>query len=264
MRRRFPRPTDGLGGTRRRRPPARTAVPAPEPVGGTLFAAEEALLAEARAVLDSGDAGRGLACLPALVRGYERLLRESKRLVRFSDSRERALNRSNRRLQALGEELARQAAHDALTGALNKGAVTALLERELAAGPFVLMLLDIDHFKRVNDTWGHPAGDAVLREVAERVGAALGEAGVIGRFGGEEFAVMARQPALEPALALAERLRRAVAATPLGRPEAAIPVTVSIGLTQCGRGESFHEVYRRADSALYRAKHEGRDRVACA
>lgn len=228
-----------------------------------LFADEEALLERAGAVLArltlaSGDE---LVTLHELHSGYARLLRESKQLIRIADRRERELNRANRRLQQLSQTLAYQADHDPLTGALNKGAIRRLAEDMLASGEGALLLLDLDHFKQVNDTLGHPCGDRLLQALVELVQELLPEEGVLGRFGGEEFLILLRDGSLLAARALAERLRQQVEANEIdwqGRP---VRATVSIGLTLCQASEDFATVYQRVDQALYAAKHGGRNRV---
>ncbi|HQZ85456.1 MAG: hypothetical protein QG671_1207 [Actinomycetota bacterium] len=168
--------------------------------------------------------------------------------------------------------LERQATHDGLTGLLNHGAildeVSLLLADEVAgrdplASPVAVMMIDIDHFKFVNDSYGHPVGDTVLRSVAELLAGAVGERGQVGRYGGEEFLAIARVQDAEEAFELAERLRQAVQHEPIGGRSKGISVTVSVGLTTPvgGAGEGSQELIERADAALYRAKKAGRNRV---
>ena len=168
--------------------------------------------------------------------------------------------------------LERQATHDGLTGLLNHGAildeVSLLLADEMASrdplgSPVAVMMIDIDHFKFVNDSYGHPVGDTVLRSVAELLAGAVGERGQVGRYGGEEFLAIARVQDAEEAFELAERLRQAVQHEPIGGRSKGISVTVSVGLTTPvgGAGEGSQELIERADAALYRAKKAGRNRV---
>jgi diguanylate cyclase (GGDEF)-like protein len=126
-----------------------------------------------------------------------------------------------------------------------------------------LILLDIDHFKHINDTYGHPAGDAVLRHVARALMGSMRDSDVIGRVGGEEFAELLPQTSMEGAALCAERLRQAVEALriPLKDASEELRVTVSAGL--CVASETPHEevFYSQADAALYSAKHGGRNQV---
>lgn len=238
------------------------AVNGPNGEEFNLFADEERLAAEAAVVLESGLPEHCAQPLARLLAGYKRLLRDTRQLVRLADRRERDLNRLNRKLETLTRSLAFQADHDALTGVLNKGAISERISQYLAQGECSLMLLDIDHFKRVNDTWGHLVGDQVLKGVVDRVQEQVREYDLLGRFGGEEFILLSRQTTLFKARALAERIRRAVEAeafeTEAGH---AIPVTVSIGLTLATSGESRSTVIERADRAVYQAKGNGRNRV---
>jgi len=163
-------------------------------------------------------------------------------------------------------ELQRLAAFDPLTEVLNRRAFMEFARRELSRArrsqePCTLLMLDLDHFKRVNDEHGHAVGDRVLVECAAALRAALRAADLIGRYGGEEFCVLLPRTGLEEALETAERLRAAVAARPLGGLERSL--TVSIGAAPCATQDplSLDAAFARADEALYRAKARGRDRV---
>lgn len=164
-------------------------------------------------------------------------------------------------------ELEHLSSHDSLTQLLNRRAFEQRLTGEIAAGiragaPLGLLLIDIDHFKRVNDRLGHQAGDAVLREVADRLAAAVRRSDVLARVGGEEFGVLLPDTDAPGIRQAAERLRLAVCGRPLDRPEGPLEVTVSVGASMRLSGESDAEaMLRRADQALYRAKAEGRDRT---
>ena len=123
------------------------------------------------------------------------------------------------------------------------------------------MLLDLDEFKRINDGHGHQAGDAVLREAAARMRAALPSGALLGRWGGEEFIVILDgEPGREPA-AIAEGVRAALASGPVVFEGVTIPVTVSIGLATAFSGDGIDALLAEADAALYRAKDAGRNRV---
>jgi diguanylate cyclase (GGDEF)-like protein len=125
-----------------------------------------------------------------------------------------------------------------------------------------MLMMDIDHFKRVNDTHGHDVGDEVLRELATTSLKALREADILGRLGGEEFAVLLPETEAAAAMDVAERLRRAVENSPIETNGGALAITVSIGAacmdTTTG---SVEELLKRADVALYEAKQTGRNKV---
>lgn len=162
-----------------------------------------------------------------------------------------------------------QAHRDALTGVLTRRAFTdlatgALGRRVGSAEPMAVLLLDVDHFKRINDTHGHLVGDAALRVLGAVLRRELREGDLVGRFGGEEFVVLLR--GLEPleAQAVAERLRAAIAAAPIEYQGARHAMTASLGLAVVTRREGLEAALGRADAALYAAKHAGRDRVRVA
>ena len=157
---------------------------------------------------------------------------------------------------------------DPLTGVNNRRYLDSHLAAMLAQAsaqrkPVSVMLLDIDHFKRVNDTHGHEAGDAVLRGFSARVKSTIRGADLLARMGGEEFVVAMPDTTLEVASKVAERLREAVAATPFAvRDDLTIPVTVSVGVATREEGADADDLLRRADRALYRSKSDGRNRVS--
>ncbi len=228
-----------------------------------LFAHEERIADEACHALAGGKLSEDCkAALTPLLDGYRHLLHESKQLIRIADRRERDLNRLNRKLEALTCSLAYQAQHDRLTGALNKGAVSERIAQHLANAQCSLLMIDIDHFKQVNDRFGHLAGDRVLAGLADRLQELISDSEIFGRFGGEEFVVVSRESSLFKARALAERLRRGAAEQPFdaGTPQA-LSITLSIGFTLCEAGETLDTAIGRADSALYAAKRGGRNRV---
>jgi diguanylate cyclase (GGDEF)-like protein len=168
--------------------------------------------------------------------------------------------------------LAEGALQDALTGLYNRRHLDERLGSELAAAqrhgrPLSLLMVDIDHFKDVNDAHGHLAGDETLKMVAFVLRGAVRKEDVLARYGGEEFVVIARETGLDGARALAERIRRAVEksrcswqGTELGV-TVSIGVTVSVGLTEYVPGRSEREFVEAADRALYAAKQQGRNRV---
>ncbi|MEB6605311.1 diguanylate cyclase [Aeromonas sanarellii] len=166
-------------------------------------------------------------------------------------------------------QLYRESTTDELTGMMNRRLLMKQLEKARAAmirkqAPFAVLLLDLDRFKRINDTFGHLAGDAVLREVATTLAEQLEPGMVLGRYGGEEFAILLpRCPELAQAKRVAERLRVAVEARLVKSPtsDELLEVTVSIGLTLARRGEGIEALLNRADECLYRAKMAGRNCV---
>ncbi len=154
---------------------------------------------------------------------------------------------------------------DALTGLSNRAHFDELLAQVLAPRPsngeHALILFDVDHFKAVNDAFGHPAGDAVLRHLSALAKSQLGERELLFRTGGEEFAVIA-STSYAATRELAELLRRAVENAVFSVEGSAIQVTVSLGVTPLECGEPSAGAYQRADERLYAAKHAGRNRVA--
>ena len=172
-------------------------------------------------------------------------------------------------LFAAVEAVRQQASRDSLTGLLNRALVLDGLVRELHRAerqelPVSVLLSDLDHFKRVNDTFGHPAGDAVLRETAERMRAVLRGYDLIGRYGGEEFLVVLPGCDARRVRQVAERLRGAIAERPMAAGTASAAVTMSAGTATAWPGADAVAVIQAADAALYRAKAKGRNRVEAA
>ena len=128
--------------------------------------------------------------------------------------------------------------------------------------PFAMLMLDLDFFKSVNDTYGHQTGDALLREFARQMRVAFRHSDILGRIGGEEFSVLLLESSLHRGIEIAERLRRQVEKCPLRLNELAVPYTMSVGVTTAGGSDaSLDVIMRRADAALYRAKRNGRNQV---
>ena len=228
-----------------------------------LFEAEESALRAAADThaLDSLDARSYRDALGTLITQFRRLVRETRRVIVHSDRQERELNILNARLTQLAAELDYKARHDPLTGAFNRRAVIELTEAHLRDGALSLIVLDIDHFKRINDEHGHPTGDAVIVELVSRLRTIAPEPVEVGRVGGEEFTVVLPRIELQTAVALAERMRAQVAASPFDIPVGRI-VTASFGVSFTPSGGTFTEAYGRADAALYEAKRRGRNSVA--
>jgi diguanylate cyclase (GGDEF)-like protein len=167
----------------------------------------------------------------------------------------------------LVNELRRLSTHDALTGLLNRRAMEeALFTQVKRSGrskvPFAVMMLDLDHFKRINDQFGHAVGDLALKHVSKLLSSALREVDRLARFGGEEFVVLMPDATLTQAEPVAERLRELLAANPLMHDAIKVPLSVSIGLAEWHSvGDDSSHVLVRADAALFQAKVQGRNRV---
>jgi diguanylate cyclase (GGDEF)-like protein len=171
-------------------------------------------------------------------------------------------------LLAARETLRQQAMQDALTGLWNHGAIFELLDKELARTArehtsVAVLMVDLDHFKSVNDAHGHLAGDVVLKEAVQRMKNLVRRSDFIGRYGGEEFLVVLPNCDSVDATAQAERLRQALAASPVDLPGGSLTITASIGVA-CASGSQIPRVdtlVREADEAMYLAKKNGRNRV---
>ena len=165
------------------------------------------------------------------------------------------------------EELERLANIDSLTGLLNRGAILRKLSEQMKHAKryreeLSLSLLDIDHFKKVNDQYGHLTGDDVLEQVAIIMWQNIRDADIIGRYGGEEFIIILPRTDLSSALNVAERVRKMIEASKIKDSEGnAFSLTVSQGISIYKLGEDEHSLISRADNALYKAKGNGRNRV---
>ena len=167
------------------------------------------------------------------------------------------------------EEIHRLSIMDPLTGVHNRRSLNEFLDREVERArrhgrPLSVVLFDIDHFKRINDQYGHTAGDFTLRDVAARVKGLTRQDELLARYGGEEFALVLPETGLDRALVTAERVRRAIAAAPYEYEGRTFLVTVSggVGVLPPGGTTTALDVLRRADDCLYEAKRAGRNRVA--
>ncbi|CAB3751065.1 GGDEF domain-containing protein [Paraburkholderia humisilvae] len=233
-------------------------LPYPDPPVGDvpdLFKNENEALEKARAIYGAvnADAREYRQSLGELIGHFERLMRETRRLIGRSD-------RAEREMQVLTQQLAYRATHDALTGVFNRSAVIERTIKALRTNSAVMIVLDIDEFKRVNDDFGHPTGDAVILGIVDCLRRNVGERGMIGRVGGEEFTVLLPGHELADALRQAENMREAIGsyvfAPPVNR-----RITASFGVSVNPAGTDFDTAYGLADAALYRAKRGGRNRV---
>lgn len=188
----------------------------------------------------------------------------------------RARLRTGQRILALQNELidARealryQATRDALTGVLNRGSLMERMQEELrraerTGGALGVALFDLDHFKMVNDTFGHLAGDEVLRQVTQRVTDELRNYDALGRYGGEEFIALFPDITELGLMHASERLRAAICSEPVQFEQNIIPISASVGVSIRFEETSAENVVAEADAALYRAKEKGRNRVELA
>ena len=199
----------------------------------------------------------GIAAVASL--GWWRAVARGRGMARAAES----LAQEVEHLQGSLEQLEALASVDRLTGAWNRRRFEEASASEMGLArrrksPLALLLLDLDHFKRINDTYGHPTGDAVLVGAASAFRSALRASDALFRWGGEEFAILAPATALDGAVHLAERVRATLETTPFPGAE---PMTLSIGVAEYLAEESLEGWITRADKALYQAKAEGRNRV---
>jgi diguanylate cyclase (GGDEF)-like protein len=198
--------------------------------------------------------------LSELQRGLERAAHETRAARRESS----ALAARNRRLEAVHERLRDQADRDALTGLHNRRFLSRELRRHAATpggGPFSIAVLDLDHFKHVNDRFGHEVGDHVLIRVAALLLGELREQDVVVRTGGEEFVLLMPHTGARAAIAVCERLRMTVGREPWELIAPGMRVTMSVGVETAADTSDLESLATRADRRLYEAKRAGRDRV---
>lgn len=185
----------------------------------------------------------------------------------------RARLRAGKRIISLQQQLIQarealrfEATHDALTGVWSRGATLHLLGNEMQRGIRAntstgILMVDLDHFKTVNDTYGHLIGDEVLKEAANRISQAVRSYDFVGRYGGEEFLAILANCTFDDLRVVAERIRAAIADSPIVTKTASVKAAVSIGAVVTSRGAHELESLAAADSALYEAKRSGRNRV---
>jgi len=206
-----------------------------------------------------------VAAMAALHWRERRLHRRQRELADLVALRTQELEHDKRELEIARAALAVKATHDALTGLLNRAGILEALAAQMQRAqverqPLAVAMIDLDHFKRINDVHGHLTGDAVLVKVALHLSASLRGSDQIGRYGGEEL--LGVLPGLPiPSHERLQHLRAAIAGQPLQIGDLALAVTASIGVAWYRPGESLQQLLARADEALYRAKHLGRNRV---
>ncbi len=172
-------------------------------------------------------------------------------------------------LETTLEKLRELALKDPLTGLANRRHLSELLGLQVelfqrVGIPFSVVMIDLDHFKRINDTWGHLVGDKVLVRFAEILQSQCRAGDVVGRIGGEEFLILLREVHSEQAFLIVDRWRETVAAASLAAELAAHAVTISLGIAEVALGDTCESLLSRVDAALYRAKASGRNRVEVA
>lgn len=188
-------------------------------------------------------------------------------LIRTQVREEGKLRQMTASLSVRSQTMERAALTDGLTGMQNRRYFDDALREYLAEfrrieRPVGLIILDLDHFKRVNDTYGHDTGDEVLKAVAACLKDITRYHDVVARLGGEEFAVVAPNMDIDMLSRFAERIRKTVAGRPIISGKTRLTITASIGLALWDRKESVEELFRRADAKLYSAKRDGRNRVS--
>jgi len=172
--------------------------------------------------------------------------------------------------EALTKKLKHQAQTDGLTGVFNRQHLDSELKIEIQRAkrykrPLSLIMLDIDHFKEVNDKCGHQAGDQVLKMITKSMKDIVRTSDFVGRYGGEEFLVVCTETAMDEALNLAKRMKKGIKGVHvLDKEGSLLKVTASFGVAQYSELEDFDKLIMKVDSALYKAKDEGRDRICCA
>ena len=211
-------------------------------------------------------------CLADLI---DSLVEETSRIVGRSERLGLDLKQSSDKIDALErtlEDLRKEATTDGLTGIANRRyfdiALQTMSGDAMNSGDDLsLLLIDIDHFKKVNDTWGHATGDAVIQLVATTLAQSVKGQDCVARYGGEEFAVILPTTSINAAMRVGENIRTALSRklfVPRNDEETVCAVTVSMGAACYDPGEALAQLIQRADAALYRAKKTGRDRVVAA
>lgn len=184
----------------------------------------------------------------------------------YHESKVQTLETALQSLAQLDAELRHKVATDALTGVASHGQSLSALRKAIQTAhsnhtPLCIAMVDLDFFKRVNDEHGHQVGDDVLCDVAGRMQAAVRNFDTVGRYGGEEFLIILDNADLATAQEIAERVRQRVAATPVKTRSTGVSITLSAGLARLEPGDNVDSLIKRADEALYAAKHQGRNRV---
>lgn len=252
----------------------------------SLFAQEEKVIRDAGVMIGTLEDVSG--SVRRLAQAYQRSYREQCRLVRISDRQQLELRNANKELDAraaelkrlnealqqeievrerLADELRRVAREDALTGLFSRRYLFELGQHEFNrrrrhSQPLSFLMMDLDHFKKINDSHGHSTGDQVLRCFGAVCRDSFRDVDIIGRIGGEEFLAILPGTDAEGACLVAERVRKKLQSEAIPVPGTTIHVTLSIGITEAmGKDDTFDKATMRADGALYEAKNAGRNRT---
>lgn len=221
-------------------------------------------LLQLRAATEGGSFSEVKEALQSVVQGMNSVIDERK------NRQKQRIKRLGEKLRAVEQELGsarKEMELDPLTRLYNRGALDLQLERTVSLSffsetPAFVFMVDIDHFKQINDTHGHPAGDAVIQQLADRLVSTFPrKTDFVARYGGEEFSVLLPGADFELCQRLGERLLEAVRREPFGYQEISIPATVSIGVAELQPGETVATWLGRADRALYQAKEGGRNQL---
>jgi len=203
----------------------------------------------------------------SLLDNYKKLFKQSKRLIRMSDKMEAELAITKAELEKYSKKLKMQATTDTLTGLANRRKITELLKEEIKKleednnNNFNIIMLDIDFFKKVNDNYGHPMGDEVIKKVSNHMQDKVGSDGVVGRFGGEEFLTILYNNNIQEAALLANQIRSDIESKKIEFEGKQISVTVSMGIACSAETVVYQELLNKADERLYKAKENGRNQV---
>ena len=233
----------------------------------SLYAEEEKIISRAnefiglkKLILPTGE-------YKSLLDNYKKLFKQSKRLIRMSDKMEAELAITKAELEKYSKKLQMQATTDTLTGLANRRKITELLKEEIKKleednnNNFNIIMLDIDFFKKVNDNYGHPMGDEVIKKVSNHMQDKVGSEGVVGRFGGEEFLTILYNNDIQEAALLANQIRSDIESKQIEFEGKQISVTVSMGIASSSETVVYQELLNKADERLYKAKENGRNQV---
>ncbi|MBN2656413.1 MAG: GGDEF domain-containing protein [Spirochaetales bacterium] len=228
----------------------------------SLFSNEEKYLAFAQALIENGDdeSTEWSIAFQEMTAQYAKLLKQTAKLVKISDHAQKSLQLANSRIQQMADS-------DNLTGLPNRRGSLKLIEQEISKSlrygtPLSLFLVDIDHFKKINDTWGHGVGDLVLQKISELMKENLRNHDLLGRWGGEEFIIALADTDLTGAETLSEKLRNKIEKSLISIEKAEISFTASFGGTIYSHDMSLEKNIDLADKALYRSKRAGRNRIS--
>jgi len=209
--------------------------------------------------------------LTPILNDYERLKQENEQRkgdYKALEDNYHGLEKKHEALKTENQALKRKALEDELTGAYNRRFFNSRIKHQIKRAKrnsqkfgFSLIMYDLDHFKQVNDTYGHLAGDCLLQETTKTVKSLLRGGDTLFRYGGEEFIIIAPQTSLKQAQILAERLRRGIAETDFAYEDQHLPLTISLGIGEYQPNETRKRLISRIDDALYQAKNEGRNRI---